>query len=343
ADNHATSPLGNGETSDKVSVPNFRIAVHGFPCKDVSARNVNVKKFKRNIQAKTGKTGTAFAGIVDLLGGVKASSLIFSIGENVKEIAEPPHGEPASESNLAYALRMLDYDTNQFAFAVVLDPRMFATPVSRGRVWIPAISRKVMGELGVTDAELYDWITRLLDRFAGHKLHNIDSLFLGDSDPYVVAIADADWKKTLPWMEEFRPDSDAMWPSQHSAISNRTGHWFATSDLASVASSHAGIRGISRRELDMLICKGMPVPDKIRRFMELGQNGERSGPLPKGPSPHVPCVCPNNKVWVSDKVRVMNGLEFMQCQGIYYPGKDSKIREYSSGFLRDLAGNAMHT
>eukprot|EP00959_Pyramimonas_sp_CCMP1952_P401661 8416236-Pyramimonas_sp.AAC.1 len=122
------------------------------------------------------------------MGSSRASGLIFSLGENVEEISNPEKGGRPDDSPLAACLRMLRDDTNQFAFAVLLDPRMFGTPVTRRRIWIPAVSYKVMQDIGMSESDFYDWVTRLLDRFAGHKLHGVGSLLLDDSDPYVKAI-----------------------------------------------------------------------------------------------------------------------------------------------------------
>jgi hypothetical protein len=88
-------------------------------------------------------------------------------------------------SNLAMCLRLLESETNQFAFATLLDPRSFGTPQSRPRYWIPAINLSLMEALQVSKSEVYKWSIHFLERFNDFGLVPLSDLLFAAEHPTV--------------------------------------------------------------------------------------------------------------------------------------------------------------
>jgi hypothetical protein len=201
-------------------VPRFNVLVGGSPCKDVSTCNNQRLKHQNGITKKTGKTGGAFGGIIDLI-KAHGEDLVFSVFENVLGLGTAPtltapdgskQKGSINESNLAASLSMLDTEADQFAFACHLDPRNFAGPQSRGRFWMPAFSRAALAKLNVSEQEAYQWTTQYLGRFNDHGYSTIDDVLLPDDHPFIQEYISQAKQKACPWDG---PPQECKWPQAH--------------------------------------------------------------------------------------------------------------------------------
>jgi hypothetical protein len=99
-----------------------------------------------------------------------------------------------------------------------------------------------------------------------------------------------------------------------------------------------GVRCLLPREADILIYLNVKFPESARRFINVGPSINRCRA-----TTDFPCMTPRQRIWITDKARMLTGYEAMLVQGLYYPGKDDVVRSWSDRALHDLAGNAFHS
>ena len=345
----------------KSSIPKneVKVTVAGFPCKDASIRNYNQQKNRGSISGRKGVTGSTFGAILDLVEQKSLDSSLFCLFENVLGLAIPPKSTvegngakkkvPMSihESNLAISLQMMSDQIDHFAFALQMDPRSFACPQSRGRFYMPAISRKFLKQHDISEQEMYVWTTSLLDRLAGgYGLAPLDGILLSPEHPVLKEHMEAMKEKPAPWTLPSESDDKMKWPAQHAKeASAGSQRWWTTNDLKKVEVDLPGVKEHSKRAFDMLVVKGVSFPEKRRRLVEVSQVAARvkvhAAFTEKG---MLPCVTPKLALYMTDIARNLLGFECLRLQGIWY-GKDGdlKLAKYLNSFLRDLAGNAFHS
>ena len=129
-----------------------------------------------------GKTGATFSKIIRYQAKHKQLANM-SLYENIPGLAKAPrvNGQVLTmhESNLAATMQLLDELTDQSCFALQLDPRMFAGPQSRPRLYLPAFRRSYMEELDVGPEELYAVITKYVKLLSGgYGLIDLQKLIL---------------------------------------------------------------------------------------------------------------------------------------------------------------------
>jgi hypothetical protein len=147
------------------------------------------------------------------------------------------------ESNLAAALSLLESETKQFAFAVVLDPRCFGTPMSRPRYWMPAFALKTLEKLKMERSDAYTWVTHILDRLNDHGLVELSSVLLPDGHPVLAQHMELVAQRKAPW-DGTDGDKDGLkWPQAH-ASSGRA--WWTNLDVEAVLAKNPGIKALCR-------------------------------------------------------------------------------------------------
>ncbi|CAK0807173.1 unnamed protein product [Prorocentrum cordatum] len=170
--------------------------IGGFPCKTVSACNENEAEddSRTCVADGTGQTGEVFHHILDYMDTLDttkplASCLPLSIFENVCRLATPPKGKSVHESNLATTMRLLA-DRGWHAQAAKLDPRCFATPQSRARIYIPCVRVEFLDSLGVSKCDFYARFNEFLGRFTCHGAAPLEDFLLAEDDPAVQGCID---------------------------------------------------------------------------------------------------------------------------------------------------------
>ena len=157
---------------NKVQVPSVHLLVGGFPCKDVSFLNCQKKENDTNVWESRGKTGKTLFNICRYQQD-KAESAIMSLYENVVGLAAAPTDKKTGEkftiheSNLAATLQILKDMTQQTAFAFQVDPRLYAHPQSRPRLYIPAFRDSFLEELRADPVDVYEAIKEVLFLISG--------------------------------------------------------------------------------------------------------------------------------------------------------------------------------
>lgn len=97
------------------------------------------------------------------------------------------------------------------------------------------------------------------------------------------------------------------------------------------------MKTLTRRQLELLYLKDVPIPDTQFRVLDLSQNLQFCCLT----SDKMPCVTPAGEKFLTQQVRFVTGKEYMQFMGIYFD--EPKLEKYSSSTLQDLAGNAFET
>lgn len=375
-----TLPTGSGKDfvtgNEEHLVPRCSTLVGGFPCKDVSSLNGNRKANRRVVQNKQGKTGSTFNAIVDLIKSWESPAgsqvdhldemeeistsfqklqqgLLFCFFENVKGLATAPtivetdesgnqtHKKLSiHESNLAACLHQLEAECRMFTIAALVDPRSWASPQSRARYWMPGAHEDVLAAAKLKKQEFHRWVGDLLLRMSDHGMTPLDSFLLADDHPVLKMDKRDITQQPLPWERNEPSESSEKWPMQHLESSLASGSPVAPLlDLKSLGSIDK-IRALRKRQFDMMVVKGVRFPEASRRIIDVSASCSRakiSGPESPG------CCVPNMDKWLTDRLRFIHGQESLALQGIHYAGSHSKLEEYTSAFLKDLAGNAFHT
>ena len=104
-----------------------------------------------------------------------------------------------------------------------------------------------------------------------------------------------------------------------------------------ITSMYPVLRTLTRRQLEVLHLKGIPLPDSEFRVVDLSQNLSFASVT----AGKVPCVTPAGEKFLTKECRFITGIESLRLQGIWYD--EEKLGRYSSPFLQDLAGNAFET
>ena len=98
-----------------------------------------------------------------------------------------------------------------------------------------------------------------------------------------------------------------------------------------------GIADLSARELDLLCVKKIAFPELRPLTVDVSQNSCRT----TAKDDHVSIATPKMRQYLAHLGRLSHGLEAIHFQGIHYGSEHSRLRNYSSSQLQDLAGNAL--
>ena len=107
----------------------------------------------------------------------------------------------------------------------------------------------------------------------------------------------------------------------------------------STLAAYPGIRELTNRELDCLRLLRVQFPEKNRRMINVQPSIDRV----TAAQDHFGCTTPAQRVWLTDRCRLMLGYEGLLSQGIYDEDRDPVVRNVPNRLLQDLAGNAFHT
>ena len=97
-----------------------------------------------------------------------------------------------------------------------------------------------------------------------------------------------------------------------------------------------GIADLSAREMDLLCVKKIAFPELRPLTVDVSQNSCRTA----AKDGHVSIATPKMRQYLAHLGRLSHGLEAIHFQGIHYGSEHSRLRNYSSSQLQDLAGNA---
>lgn len=340
-------------TNAPTPVPNFDCLVGGFPCKDVSYLNVNRKANRDSLKRRTGKTGSAFAAIRELLSQRSEPvhgqrTCVFGFLENVKGLAsgsstkmddgEKPHADILT-SNLATCMDQL-YSSGYFPIATMVDPRNFGHPQSRPRFYIPFVSKLFLAQFQIAEEEWHRWYVDHLSKFGcGLGMASSESFMLPE-DNILVSTERGKQAQAHCSAEsaEALPDSSQKWPLDHIDKAREKGlvWWRPANFTPEQKERFPALQAIPARQLDILLLSGVQFPEAKLRLIELSQSAGRN----QYSEHSVGCMTPKMRRWATSRCRLLHGAESMFHQGLFFDEK--VLRGFSSDFLLDLSGNAFH-
>ena len=89
------------------------------------------------------------------------------------------------DSNLGKCVEAL-YAVGVFTVVVQLDPRLFAHPQNRPRLYLVLYSRAFMETHGMSEQEVYNWTCNFIDTFCvAHGMVPLDEFLYPDSSPLI--------------------------------------------------------------------------------------------------------------------------------------------------------------
>ena len=97
-----------------------------------------------------------------------------------------------------------------------------------------------------------------------------------------------------------------------------------------------GLVELSVREMDVLCVKKIAFPELRPLTVDVSQNSCRT--IAK--DGHLSIATPKMRQYLAHLGRLTHGLEAIHFQGIHYGSEHSRLRNYSTSQLQDLAGNA---
>lgn len=333
------------KSKHRTKVPDVNVLISGFPCKSVSSLN-SQRAFNRSVvKDHAGNTGSAFGGLVDFLKehGDGVRMVLF---ENVVGLAAPPNDETTGErlppkmSNLAQCMTEME-TLGYFGVVVKLDPRLYASPQSRPRLWMAFWDKRMLTEYGMSEETVYSIFTSVIDRLSNNygKTKLADVLLPEEHPALARTLAQAIEKKKAS------ADSDAKnfkWPGKHFDECSASGKkwWDAKPLPPQLRKTFPWLQVASERELDVLRMMNVQFPEQECRLVCTQLSLDRARAASTDESP---CVVPRLRGWLTSKCRYLHPLESMRLQGIYLVGESEVAEAYDADFLQDLVGNAFHT
>ena len=97
------------------------------------------------------------------------------------------------------------------------------------------------------------------------------------------------------------------------------------------------LKRLTRRQLEILQLKNIPIPDPAFQVIDLSQNLGFSSVV----QDKMPCITPDGSKFLTQRVRFLTGAECLRFQGIFLPEEMEK--KFKPNFLQDLAGNSYET
>ena len=268
--------------------------------------------------------------------------------ENVLGLKTPPKmpsGEKGAieDSNLAVCFHQLRVALGQVAFAFELDPRCFAHPHSRPRIYMPSFEMAWLQELGLGVETLYKHLATTITKISnGWGLVPMEK-FLLDVDHPIVEVAMLAASEKSHDDDEDGEAEEVAWAQKHHDMAKKTGddwtrHFVVTEEDRDL---FPAVNQLTWRNRDVLATKGITLKTKGLRVVELSQTFGRGFDKTKC----IGCLTPSFKAWLTDYNRFILGAEALSMQGISYSedaGGHSALVDYTDSFLLDLAGNAFH-
>ena len=130
-----------------------------------------------------------------------------------------------------------------------------------------------------------------------------------------------------------------MWSGGHYNLFNKKRlDWFAAVEPSTdELLQFPGLRALCPREADVLYLKGCrSFPDSSCRILEISQSASRETGGVGGRC--CPAITPTGREYVTDRCRLLLGIEQLRLQNIWLD--DSVGRDFENSLLGSLAGNA---
>jgi len=179
-------------------VPSCHGSFAGFPCDDVSKQHHQSRTSEHRNTIKDGslRTGKVFQELLTWF--QKDEETEFGFLENVADLALPPLPGSDSEtddmanpkeplpSNLDYVAHHMDKDAEAFFLAFGLKPdKHFGVEVSRARLWMPWIKKKLFGK--ATTVEITKVMTDAMNIMVGSaQAYPLRGMLVEDNDTLVL-------------------------------------------------------------------------------------------------------------------------------------------------------------
>ena len=320
----------------------------GFPCQNVSQLSCEATQHREAFKGDMSgvpKTGRVFKnGVCNYL-RMHGENMRAFVLENVMGLNAGPKPTP-----LDCCLRDLR-DLGYWCVACRCSPTDFGFPIDRPRVWIIGMQQKALDDSGVDPAMLERLVQSSLDSWASCRVSGLtfEHTLLPDDHPHVQKIIET--CKGMPNVVYTRPlkiqrqKKHQPWHEAHLCLARAEGNeaWYESGIPSSdIQDLYPTLRMLTPREFDMLHLRyAAKYPEKQRRILDLSQSMNRQQ---KGRADVGATLTPNGRYFLTDKLRLVDGVECCLQQGLHWgPHTVSMLARFKSGHLSELAGNAFHT
>jgi len=330
----------------RVPVPVADFLYAGFPCQDVSLANPHRKRNVDDVCSGELRTGKVFQeGVLKYLKQHSAESQVMQLA-----ILENVVGLAAKSKVLGHF--PLDWVSNSISevdhtnFVFQLDPTDFGFGFNRPRLWMIVIPNRLLR--GVMDQEEAEELL---------KSYMASLCRAGQQEPVslhsVLSPEDHDAGRLMRELAERRPvvtcqatkrSRNSSWIEKHVAHCDRKGEadvWSSGIPDAHTQALWPTLRNLSAREFDILRVRGISAfPEKELRAVSVNDSIDRAQVRPYGAAGMT--LTTSIRCYLSDRCRLMTGVEAMAGQGIHFGSLQRRLGDFSDRFLIDLAGNAFH-
>ena len=293
--------------------------IAGFSCKTVSALNADPKTRRQAISDYRGSTGITWWGVVATLQRTRPRSFIL---ENVE-------GLMRHDSHLLVVEKL-----ESLGYIVIwrlCDALECGLPQHRPRIWFLGWLRSLVAYPDSFRRRMCDVFA---DLFHDHPLMCVDEFLLNEEDSKLMQ--DTDDKVEAHYANMSRPTrGGTKWIEKNKVmckkkrVSQCQSNWSVQLD-----ETYPEYRLLSERCKSSLDRHNIKCPKDTPTIIRLDQT--EAGISRR----QAPCITPGGVYGVGHRCRLLRGTESMALQG--FPLTDSRLSEYSSAFLQNLAGNAFN-
>lgn len=129
------------------------------------------------------------------------------------------------------------------------------------------------------------------------------------------------------------------WPGHHARLSREDDEWWLNHNPDKDATNNLpGLLALTEREYDIVRRTCPHLPEAEVRVLNVSASLERVRA-----SMGVPCLTPRSRMFLSNRGRLLHGVECLRLQSIWF-SRDKELAllsAYGERFMADLAGNAM--
>lgn len=347
------SPSATVHSGPPQEAPPVHVLIAGFPCTAASALNQKSASDENRscISSSSLATGSVFADLVAYV-AKHYHGVHLLILENVPPLARRPNG--GGRSNLQEVAAQLWNKLGMLLKVFLLDPRLFGTPQSRGRLWM--VGYRPHGEDGAAIARR---MANVMDRLTGLvPINAVHEFLLADDDPAWLASARRSAAKHAEAMgdrlgaalhtsgiantplQKRRRIAPLKWQGEHSQRFFDAG--LSPNDIPKfdwqLLLEFPGLAQLSKREVEVLFLSGVRCfPEESPRFIELTMSISRCMVR----ADCVSAVTPKYRQFLTRQCRLVHAYESFALQGLEFERRI--LERFDCALLQSLAGNAFET
>ena len=274
----------------------------------------------------------------------KTPSVQSVVLENVLGLATKH--KDVEHTNLDYVVEGLE-NIQWWTQVFKLDPRQFALPVSRGRLWMFALPMRTLAAANMDRGEAEAMACTLMHKFVCEYAFPLSDFLLNEDHPHILheytravkqrVSEKTDVAKVQQWHEAILTAVPGMGSKE----------WWDPIHLGSEATAaFPGLRGVTDRQFALLATKNIDVTSDMglrKRTAKTVDIHQSIGTSVSRDNQSV-IVTPTCEIFLCSRLRKMVGYEAMMMQGMHFgPENQAKLLQlFNSKELLSLAGNAFN-